>query len=351
MSSRGLFYPILWFISVLYRITVWFRNRLFDRGWLPVTRFDIPVISIGNITAGGTGKTPFTIWLTEHLRSDFDVTTIVSRGYRRRTTGERVVSDGKGRILDAQSGGDEPVLMAKRLAGIPVIVAEQRRAGIQMAIEKFGPGLIIMDDAFQHRYVARDCDAVLIDRRKDIRKDKLLPAGFLREPLKNLQRADVIVYTHCELPPSPGETPDLGKYYDGPVVYTTHMPDFFVDRQMKKYGGSESLMGKPVGAFAGIADPDGFRHTLEKLGLEVKKFSPLPDHHSYTGEWLGAFCDDAKRLGCTYVVTTEKDLVKLPERFDGGVKLLALRLRIYVHEPEKVLQSIRRHIDIGVIRA
>ena len=351
MSRWTFIRMILHIIVPLYRLVIWLRNTLFDLGVLPVTKFPLPVISVGNISVGGTGKTPFTIWLANRLRSDFRCIVIISRGYGRREKGVRVVSDGAGNILDATRGGDEPVLIAQRLPEIPVVVAEKRKAGIQKAIDTFQPDLIILDDAFQHRFVARDCDIVLIDSRTDPETEVLLPAGRLREPLKNLKRATLVLYTHSDPPANNPDMTGWGNYFSGPVGYSTHDVGYFVDRRMQYFASVHDLKGMEVTSFAGIADPENFRQALEKAGLILKSFAALPDHHIYDNAWLRDFIKETREMNCRYVITTEKDLVKLPMDILQAMPVLALRLNITVYEPEKLLQTIKRCIDNRVIHS
>ncbi len=351
MSRWAFIRMILHVIVPFYRFVIWLRNTLFDLGVLHVAKFPLPVISVGNISVGGTGKTPVTIWLAHRLRSEFKGIVIISRGYGRKSKGVRVVSDGAGNILDATTGGDEPVLIARRLPEIPVIVAEKRKAGIQKAVDTFQPDLIILDDAFQHRYVARDCDIVLIDSRTDPEREVLLPAGRLREPLKNLKRATYVLYTHSHPPKNNADVTGWEKYFSGPAGCSKHDPGYFVDHRLQYFAGIHDLKGMEVAAFAGIADPQNFRLALERSGLVVQSFAALSDHHIYDDVWLRDFIEETRKMKCRYIITTEKDMVKLPEGILQAMPVLALRLEITVLEPEKLVQTIKRCIDNRVIHS
>jgi len=348
-QKRSVFLPILLFFSVFYRFAVWTRNVMFDLGVLKITKFPVPVISIGNITAGGTGKTPFTIWLAQQSGLQYSKIVVVSRGYGRRSKGVQIVSNGAGQIEDSLTGGDEPVLIAHRLKDVPVIVAEKRREGIQKAIDLFKPELIILDDAFQHRYVSRDCDIVMIDSRKDLRYEPLLPAGRMREPLENLKRASCLVYTHYDRSSDKLDDQFLNRYYRGPLAYSAHIPDCFVDVRMEKFATIEEMRGTAVTAFAGIAHPGEFRNTLDRIGLEVKSFKALPDHYKYHRRWLSSLVAETTKMGCRFIITTEKDLVKLPGEIFGDLQVLALRLQMRVDKSEKLVQTIKEYIDKRVI--
>jgi tetraacyldisaccharide 4'-kinase len=332
--------------AYLFGMVVWVRNTLFDHGWIKACRFPVPVVSVGNLTAGGTGKTPFVIWLAENLMSGYGRIAVISRGYGRRSKGVRIVSDGEDLVADPATGGDEPVLTARRLKGVPVIVAEKRGEGIRRAIDVFKPDLILLDDGFQHRYVARDCDIVLVDRRRIYADEHLLPAGSLREPLRNISRASFVVYTH-----SGGSDKNLPveRFYKGPVAHTRHTPAFFVDRHLDFYGDLDVLKGKRVAAFAGIAEPVNFRNMLDGLGIKIAQFESLPDHYYFEAEWIDRFLTDAALDGCRFIVTTEKDIIKLSQSGIEGMTILALRIEISVDDPEKLIKSIKTYIDKGGI--
>lgn len=334
--------------ACLFRMVVWLRNILFDRGWIPVYCSPVPVLSVGNLTAGGTGKTPFVIWLAENLLNGYEKIVIISRGYGRHSKGVQIVSDGSILVADPAFGGDEAVLTARRLNGVPVVVAEKRAEGIRTAVDSFKPDLIILDDGFQHRYVARDCDIVLVDSRRKYENEHLLPAGSLREPVRNIRRASLVVYTHSG---GSEKVLPMERFYSGPVVYTRHTPACFVDRHLAFYGDISVLEGARVAAFAGIADPANFRSMLDDLDIKIALFEPLPDHYSFDSEWISRFYREAAHAGCRYVVTTEKDLIKLAQPTPEGITMLALRIQIRVDEPEKLIKTVKTYIDKRVIRS
>ena len=187
--------PFLFLGSVLYRLITDIRNLLFDLSIFKIHKFNIPIISVGNITSGGTGKTPFILYLIEKLSQHRNNIVVLSRGYGRDSKGIQVVSDGDGNIVGKDIGGDEPVLIATKFPKIPVLVSEKRYLGIEQAIQKFDAQLILLDDAFQHRYVKRDCNIVLVDANQPVQEDNILPLGNLREKKSNLNRTDIIVIT------------------------------------------------------------------------------------------------------------------------------------------------------------
>ena len=167
---------------------------MFDTGCFSVSVFPVPVISVGNIIAGGSGKTPFTMLLIPMLSERYKRIAVISRGYGRKSKGLRIVSDGKGRVIQAEDGGDEPVMIARKYPNQVVIVSEKRAPAIREAIDTYGAELIVLDDAFQHRWVYRNCDIVLIGDARLMLNEAFLPAGNLRENPFDLKRAQIIVH-------------------------------------------------------------------------------------------------------------------------------------------------------------
>lgn len=271
-------------MSALFGVAVRLRNTAYDRGWLAARRLQGPVVSIGNLSVGGSGKTPFLILLGEHLKARGVAFDVLSRGYGRRSRGVReVAADGS-----PEEFGDEPLLVARRL-GVPVIVGEKRYAAGAYAERKFGPRMHLLDDGFQHRALARDLDIVLLTAR-DLR-DSLLPTGRLREPFAALARAGAIVLMdemeRAALPP--------GK------------PVWQAKRGVRLPGPAAP---RPV-AFCGIGRPERFFADLRAAGVEIAAEVRFPDHHRYTpGDVHGIFAVRDKYPGAGFV-TTAKDAINL----------------------------------------
>jgi tetraacyldisaccharide 4'-kinase len=272
-------------LSAIYGAGVGFRNRMYDRGSFRTYRLQAPVVSIGSISAGGAGKTPFLIMLGELLKErgvQFDV---LSRGYGRRTKGVALVNPNG----SAQEFGDEPLLIARKL-GVPVIVGEDRYAAGKFAEEKFGSQLHLLDDGFQHRRLARDFDIALLTGRD--RKDSLLPGGRLREPLSSLARATAIVMmdevTPDRIPLRPGQR--LWR-----VKRSIVPPD----------------TAAPCLAFCGIARPKNFLSDLAEAGVKIVATREFRDHHQYNATDVESLFKQAQESDATAFVTTEKDAVNL----------------------------------------
>lgn len=332
-------------LSVLYTCLVQIRNFLFDSFVFMNQRFAVAIVSVGNITAGGTGKTPMTMWLIHLLREDFKRIVVISRGYGRKTKGIKVVSDGSGNVMSAQEGGDEPVLIARKHPSCPVIVSEKRSRGIGKALVEFQPDLILLDDAFQHRWVYRHCDMVLINAGGELYKEHLLPLGNLREPLSNLQRADIIVMTKIMEYVDARDTAVIEKMYSGPIFESRFIPDRLVNHNFAEVYPIEQLRGQRVLAFAGISDPRLFAHFLEEQGMILEELVPYPDHHYYTQRDLDDLYSRARGHNCRYIITTEKDLVKIKVTRIKDLEILGLSIRIVIAEHELLRQNLLSCID------
>ncbi len=292
--------------AIVYGLIMELRNLLYATGALPVHRFDVPVISVGNLTAGGTGKTPFVIYLIRILSGRFRNMVVVSRGYGRQSKGLAVVSDGRRILLHPQQGGDEPVLIARKSPRVPVVAAERRHEGIRYALEQFNADCILLDDAFQHRSVWRDVDIVLWNAGERWRCNWPLPAGRLREFKHNLKRAHLLVFTNAgpekSLPQIP---PDI------PRTEAESRLHHLVDVDFNQAGALSDLRDKKTAAFAGIAHPQNFRNSLETEGIEPQIFFSFKDHYNYTFNDLTKMAAACKRQEIDTLVCTEKDLVKI----------------------------------------
>lgn len=287
------------------------RNKAYDQGYLRIVRIPVPVISVGNITAGGTGKTPIVERIVEYHLNMGIRTAVVSRGYKRESTGSVVVSDGKGSIVDVPSGGDEPVQIARKFPDAVVLADAKRVRGCLRAVEEFGAEIIILDDAYQHRAVGRNVDVVVIDASSGLYAQRLLPAGRLREPLVNLSRADVLLLSRCEADVAHEQmTLALRAYSKVPVFATRFLPQHL--RRLHDGGElpHDALRGASVVSFCGIGAPASFLQTMDHMGIASLQHHEFPDHHRFTDEDIAMLLDGAGTAG-TALLTTEKDAMRL----------------------------------------
>ncbi len=324
-EDRGSNRPLALLLGILsfgYRTIVGLRNFLFDRGILKVARLSCPVISVGNITVGGTGKTPLVINLARYFQQCGLSPAVLTRGYGgKRLSGVTLVSDGKETLKDYEAVGEEAILLARSLPGVPVLVGPKRVQTGLAAREVFGADLLILDDAFQHRRIFRDLDIVLLNASRPLGNGQVLPSGPLREPASALKRADMIVYTG-EKGREKGTgyfSPQRGKSSLSPFPLTAGTPVFRARYQPKDLFQPRSgrslppgiLSGKTVCLLAGIGRPEGFKKTVESLGAKVAAYRIFPDHHSYRPGELDDVLPLCREKEVDFLVTTEKDAVKL----------------------------------------
>jgi tetraacyldisaccharide 4'-kinase len=316
------------FYGLVQRVRVW----CYQNGILPVRRLGVPVISVGNLTLGGTGKTPTVVFIAELLKEHGYQPAVLSRGYGGDSTlGLNVVSDGREVLLSPEEAGDEPVMMARRLQGIPVLTGKSRYTTGRFAIDQLGVDIVILDDGFQHLPLHRDLNILLCDHQNPFGNGSIFPAGELREPLNEVQRADVICLTRYR---NEGGN-DLKSYNPRqvPVVATVLKPERLVNPQSGETQELAHLKGRKVAVFCGIGNPMDFKNSIEALGAEVVARYAFPDHYAYRGDDLKEIEARAQSAGAEMLVTTEKDAVKFN---DGAFRMpwYALRVGLEVVEGE-----------------
>jgi tetraacyldisaccharide 4'-kinase len=316
-------------LSLPYRFVVSLRRLLFDRGFFKQHKTGVAVISVGNLTVGGTGKTPMVIMLAQRLQAKGFRPAVLSRGYGSKATSPvNIVSDGERILMGGDEAGDEPVLIAGSAKGVPVLTGAKRILTAAAAVERLGADVLILDDGFQHRQIARNIDIVLLDSANPFGNGLLFPAGPLREPLSALKRADIIIATGTYddvATPRPMMLPDG---VQAPVFKSYYQPRNLLHGARETAFPPELVKGKKICAFAGIGNPLAFEKTLAALGADVAVFIPFPDHHRYTEQDVGLIDEKARQCRAEMIVTTEKDKVKL-ERFDVFLSgIYALRIEM-----------------------
>jgi tetraacyldisaccharide 4'-kinase len=325
---------LLWFASLFYGLAIRIRNLAYARGWARSCRVEVPVVSVGNLTVGGTGKTP----CVEYV-ADF---------YRRRDVRVAVLSRGYG----SEDGGlnDEGLVLSENLPDVPPLQGADRVALARAAIDELESEILILDDGFQHRRLVRDLEIVLIDATVPWGHGYLLPRGLLREPLSSLRRAHAIVLTRCDQV-EPDELAALlhriAKLAPGVVVAETeHRAEELINDDASEE--LALLRDRPVVAFCGLGNPEAFRHTLCDLGAVLTDFQAFPDHHAYTRTdvarlraWVRAQPADA------VIVTTQKDLVKLRLRDLSGRPLWAVRIRLTFRAGQTDLDALLERVLPG----
>lgn len=343
---KGVLRVFSWF----YMVAVFFRNWLYDRGWLRRYSPPVPVvISIGNIVAGGTGKTPVTLLLAQAFY-DFAPLAILSRGYRSKAENlcaPMVLSRGQGPMHPASFCGDEPYMLAQNLPKAFIFVGRDRHKASNMAA-KSGAQLILLDDGMQHRHLARDFEVVVMDALDPFGRDAYLPRGFLREGLKSLSRADLIVLNHVYDHKKFLEVSQkIANYTTAPVVGTRTTVEQILDLNGLPI---PSLEGKKVGIFCGIAHPDYFENTVKGLQAQVVKSFVVADHMEYDTDALQLFAEKCAEEGADCMICTEKDRVKLVESLTLPLPVYWVKMGLKFVEGEAQWQSFVERVKGDLAR-
>lgn len=305
-------YCILRAASILYKNALAIRGWCYRSGFFRVRRLDCRVISVGNLTLGGAGKTPMVMMIADLLRRHGRKPAILSRGYKGNASRQvNVVCDGERILLSSEAAGDEPVMMAKRLKTVPVLTGHNRYLTGRHAIERLGADTLILDDGFQHLGLHRDVNILLVDHRRPFGSGGLFPAGDLREPACETRRADLICITRHTAGNTDGPALPDARQGNTPILKTSVRLRSVVRLDTGEPLDPERLRHQTVAAFCGIAKPDDFRHILDRLQARVALYRSFPDHHAYSPQDLKSIERDALQVGAQYILTTAKDAVKL----------------------------------------
>jgi len=313
-------------MSRVFRLLLGAREKMYETGLFRTMHLNHPVVSVGNLTLGGTGKTPLVIALAERFRNEGFRPVVLSRGYKRSSKGILVVSRGDGPMATWNESGDEPFLIARRLSGVAVVVGADRYQAGRLAEREALGNLFILDDGFQHRRLYRNVDLVTIDPAEWAEEEKLLPTGRWREPRSAIQRAQAACIQEkpgWTVPPMPIPTFRVRTVIDG--IYKGCDP---VDPAF--------LLGQEVVAFAGIAKPERFFEALEGLGITLARRVEFPDHHAFT---LKEIAEISTKATSSLLVTTEKDSVRLEGAGLGD--FLHLRISANISEFDRLMDLIR----------
>lgn len=301
--------------SPLYALLMRLRAFLYLNNFLKRSKLSVPVVSVGNLTMGGTGKTPMVLFIAK-LFADRYTTAVVSRGYGGKARKEiNIVSDGISIFLSSEEAGDEPRLLAESLPGVSVLTGSARVPTGKYAVEKLKAELVIMDDGFQHMALCRDCNLVLFSAAELLGNGWVCPGGPLREPFYALRRADAFVITGVN-PVNQNRVAefvaDLGKHFpEKPVFLGKYTPTGLQNARGTEVVAPERLTDLSFLAFCGIAAPESFQNSLTEEGLAVKEFISFPDHHSFSKTDRDKIERLAVQSRCNALVTTAKDFVKL----------------------------------------
>lgn len=334
--------PFFQSLSFLYGFSVYLRKKSYAKGLISVKRLACPVVSVGNITVGGTGKTPIVGMIAKFLLDHGRHPVILTRGYKRRGGKNiKIISDTEKILATPEESGDEPYMLARWLPGIPIIVGKNRYASAMFALKKFIVDCFILDDGFQHIRLFRDMDILVINARDPFSNGRLLPWGHLREPLCSINRASLFLLNKS----IPGQNLDcissvIRKYNTkAPIIETTYTPVCFVSASNEKlFISISTLKGKSVLAFSGIADPSSFFEFLKEIGVIIVKSLIFSDHHWFSEKDLDKIGRIANSSAAEYIITTEKDGVRLPPWCRDNIYILKMKMGF--GKSQQILESI-----------
>jgi len=339
---------ILHGLAAIYRVIVQIRLALYRNRYFRPRALGCVVISVGNLTVGGTGKTPVVEMLARALQAGGRRVAILSRGYKsvprplllrlwdgifkqKAVFAPRVVSDGNSLLLDSRTAGDEPFMLANNLRGVVVLVDRDRVTSGQYAIENFGADTLLLDDGFQYVRMRHGIEVVLIDSQAPFGNEFLLPRGTLREPPENLRRATHIFLTKCAGRNNGESIARIRKYNrTADIIECAHRPRHlrnFVTGEIKPL---EFLGGLEIGSICGIAIPESFESALNDLGAKISVSKFYTDHHRYSVREIENFIRRCGRRGLAAIITTEKDAVRIPRILEPQVPIYYLRVEIEI---------------------
>ncbi|MBF0225551.1 MAG: tetraacyldisaccharide 4'-kinase [Desulfobacterales bacterium] len=351
---------LLYLLSLVYGLIIKFRLFLFRINILKSNKLNCNVISVGNITAGGTGKTPMTIYISEQITKIGYKCSVISRGYKGKESNKGgVVCDGKNILMTPEMAGDEPVLISEHLKNIPVVIGQNRFESGKLSLNLFKPDVIILDDAFSHIQLNRNINLVLLDASHPFGNNHLLPRGILREPLSSLKRADAVIITRSQYLTDTEKTHLLEKVQkylstNVPIFLSKHTP--YIYKIIKNAetifnhrinqncltNEIELIKNKEILAFSGIAKNNEFKKSLEYLGFKVKKFKDFPDHYRYNKQDLEDIIKESNDIEA--IATTDKDYVKLDKKFNSKKMLIVISVKISFGRYEEKFNNLLKQL-------
>lgn len=325
---------VLSLLAAVYGLVIRVRSGLYRLHVLARKELPCNVISVGNVTLGGTGKTPVVIHVAGLLQKEQRRPVVVSRGYGREDEEEIVVvSDGVSVLVDTKRGGDEPVLIGLKLPGVPVIVGRKRYQAAREALQRFNPDTVILDDGFQHVQLKRTCDIVLIDALNPFGNGKLFPSGILREPVSAIKRAHAVLITNADRAEDAGSLRETIRRHTSARIFTSRrQPLDLIDCCSGETKQLAVLRGTRVLAFSGIARPASFTELLRSFGAVIAGEYAYPDHYDFRKSDLADVFKKAADQKVSMIITTEKDVVRLKKLKPDGIWVL--RIELVVHERE-----------------
>ena len=324
-------------LSFIYGSLVAIRNFFYETKILPTKSLNCKVISIGNITVGGSGKTPTVEYLSNLLQSKGHKVGIISRGYKRESKSTLVVTDGKKKPESWKYVGDEPFLLAHKLENIPIVVGASRYKAGSMMIKKFQPDVILIDDGFQHLSLHRDLDIVLVNSKDKESDHKLIPKGKLREPISNLDRADLIIITKSNIHQPSNYLKNKIENFNRPIIYNEIQIEDLLQYKNNEINKLEKIANKKVYLFSALGDNESFKKIMGYTDAKIVGHSKYPDHYQYTLDDLNDIEQKATKCNAEFLITTEKDLVKIHPQ-NRKIDIYTVRMKM-IFKPDKLFNE------------
>lgn len=352
-KQRGIFHllfrVLLFPFCLLYGVIIQIRNFCYATGFIKQNTLPCQVISVGNIVAGGTGKTPAVAAIAKQFQNEGKTVALLLRGYKGKNSDKNsdkvtFVSDGEKQLCSREKCGDEAEMLAQQLANIPIVVGKQRYLSGKAALKRFKCDLLILDDGFQHRQLSRDLDILTIDATQPFGTGAMLPIGTLREPKSAIQRADVILLTHTDTVSTNTDELDaiLNRYAQNtPILKSIHQPTALYrlsEGEKTTTMPIETLTGKRLLAVCGIGNPTAFVSTLETYNPEIVELFAFPDHHTYTESDLRQIEQRMKHCDSELVITTQKDERKLAS-LSSDLPIFVLGIELVITEGIDILKE------------
>ncbi|HXG92139.1 MAG TPA: tetraacyldisaccharide 4'-kinase [Blastocatellia bacterium] len=342
---------LIWLPAKLYEIGVRLRVAAYETDYLKQKRLDATVISIGNITLGGTGKTPVVEFIAKYLRSEEHSVAILSRGYGRDSSGMRVLNREAGeaarRAQSFREYGDEPLMLARAMPDVPIIVHKDRYEGGRWAERNLGADVLVLDDGYQHLGLARDLNILLIDATDPFGGFEMVPFGRLREPLYAVKRADAVIVTRADRPFDQGQTNAIIKYFCGdkvPVMYVYSSIARLRHLQTGVLYDVSEFRRWNMGVMCGIGNPHAFADDILQMGMNIVSESFFRDHHAFTQADLDRAIQSARDQGADALITTEKDAVRIEGLEMGEFPIYAAQQEIQSDDEVRLKSLLLRTI-------
>lgn len=346
---------LLWFPLTLYELAVRLRVAAYETGYLKSKRLDATVISVGNLTLGGSGKTPMVHYIARYLRSEERSVAVLTRGYARESSGMRVLNDSSSkdrspRGLSFREFGDEPLMLARALPDVPIAVNKNRHEAGTWAEKTLGSDVLVLDDGYQHLALARDLNILLVDATDPFGGFEMPPFGRLREPLYGLKRADAIIITRADRPFDQAQTLSIIKHFCGegvPVMYF-----YSTISELRHLASGESYEAKNFAGWnsavlCGIGNPRVFAEDILQIGINIVSENFFGDHHPFSQEDLDRVTRAAREAGADAIITTEKDAVRLEGLTHGEAPIYAARLEMESDDEVRLKSLLLRTASRG----